>query len=68
MTGDVWEWTSTLYRMYPYQTDDDRDNLDANGERMVRGGRRMLASLACVVLCNSVSGNENLGFHVVLSP
>jgi formylglycine-generating enzyme required for sulfatase activity len=46
MVGNVWEWCSTLWGEtwrqpdfgYPYRADDGREDLDAAGARLLRGG------------------------------
>jgi formylglycine-generating enzyme required for sulfatase activity len=37
MLGGVWEWTSSLYRSYPY-VNDARNDSSAAGQRVFRGG------------------------------
>jgi formylglycine-generating enzyme required for sulfatase activity len=39
MAGNVWELTRSHYREYPYRSDDGRENQEADGARVVRGGR-----------------------------
>jgi formylglycine-generating enzyme required for sulfatase activity len=40
MAGNVWEWTRSAGRAYPYVIDDGRENLDAGDDvrRVLRGG------------------------------
>ena len=37
MLGNVWEWTSSNYKDYPYRVDDGRENLQGKEARLVRG-------------------------------
>jgi formylglycine-generating enzyme required for sulfatase activity len=46
LAGNVAEWTSTLYRPYPYRADDGREDADAAGERVTRGGDHVFDSSA----------------------
>ena len=38
MAGNVWEWTGSLYDDYPWDSEDGRQDLNASGSRVLRGG------------------------------
>jgi formylglycine-generating enzyme required for sulfatase activity len=40
MLGNVWEWTRSLHKPYPYRADDGREHLGAgdDAQRVIRGG------------------------------
>jgi formylglycine-generating enzyme required for sulfatase activity len=38
MAGNVWEWMRSVVKSYPYDPDDGREDLEAEGARVLRGG------------------------------
>jgi formylglycine-generating enzyme required for sulfatase activity len=72
MAGNVWEWMSSLYKDYPYNPDDGRENPEANGSRVLRGGSfygdRDLARVPCRSSVDPDDFNVGYGLRVVLLP
>ncbi|HEV7671466.1 MAG TPA: SUMF1/EgtB/PvdO family nonheme iron enzyme [Thermoanaerobaculia bacterium] len=82
MSGNVWEWTRSLWGRswqvpdfaYPYDLKDGREDLNAPGEvlRILRGGSYINESRD--IRCSSRTGlpsesrNDGVGFRVVLIP
>jgi formylglycine-generating enzyme required for sulfatase activity len=72
MAGNVWEWTSSLYRDYPYDATDGREDLDATGYRVLRGGA--FGDAARAVRCADRVGDSpdlkynSVGFRLAASP
>jgi iron(II)-dependent oxidoreductase len=72
MAGNVWEWVSSLYRGYPYQVGDGREDLEASGSRVLRGGSWNLWDYDLRVAHRSYNfpkgANINYGFRCSRSP
>jgi formylglycine-generating enzyme required for sulfatase activity len=72
MVGNVWEWTRSLNKSYPYDPADDREDLGKHGIRVLRGGafygdagRVRCAARAPLV---ADSRRDDVGFRVVVAP
>ncbi len=71
MAGNVWEWTRSLYKDYPYDSKDGRESFKFGGLRVLRGGafhsdeRGVRCARRGRLISNS---NYSFGFRVVLVP
>jgi formylglycine-generating enzyme required for sulfatase activity len=74
MSGNVWEWTRSHNKSYPYRPDDGRENLKAGDDvlRVMRGGAfynvRRDVRAACRVGSTPDGRSDDFGFRVVVSP
>lgn len=72
MAGNVWEWTSSLDKDLPYDPDDGREDREADGERILRGGsfKNYKAQVACAyreVHNQPKATGEEIGFRIAVS-
>ena len=72
MAGNVWEWTSSLYKPYPYQADDRREDMESGDDRVLRGGswdnNNRFVRCAFRVWYDPDGWDDDLGFRVVCLP
>lgn len=76
LAGNVAEWTSSLYRPYPYDPTDGREDAGAGGERVTRGGDHVFDSAPDQLtgffrggFSRAVeSGHRHIGFRCARSP
>ena len=68
LAGNVWEWTASLDRGYPYDPRDGREDPLAPGRRILRGGcfanPHGYARCACRFRLPPTTRNEFLGFRL----
>ena len=72
MAGNVWEWTSSLYKDYPYDVKDGREDRSDRGARVLRGGS-FLNNARYVRSAdrdgdNLYARSSGIGFRVCASP
>jgi formylglycine-generating enzyme required for sulfatase activity len=72
MSGNVWEWTHSLYESYPYRVDDGREDEEADGLRALRGGS-WVSALEGARISSRGNGRpddqwKDIGFRVVATP
>lgn len=71
MSGNVWEWTSSLAEVYPYVATDGREDPNGDGERIGRGGSFFYTQfqLRCSTRTASqpADRSEHLGFRVAIT-
>jgi formylglycine-generating enzyme required for sulfatase activity len=79
MAGNVWEWTRSKYKPYPYHTEDGREDLQGNDFRVVRGGSWNFTQYSARASARSshspylrnpagVALRYNFGFRLVVRP
>lgn len=68
MVGNVWEWTSTILKPYPYREDDGRENKNSGERYVIRGGAwyysRKLARCACREGMHTDQFSDFIGFRL----
>jgi formylglycine-generating enzyme required for sulfatase activity len=71
MSGNVGEWTHSLYKPYPYRVNDERENEETSAARVLRGGSFVdyERNTRCAYRDSYVDFPSTLrGFRVVVSP
>jgi formylglycine-generating enzyme required for sulfatase activity len=71
MIGNVFQWTSSIYRSYPYSLNDGRETLNSTDNRVLRGGTWVnnpgYARAAYRIHNNPVDADFSRGFRLALA-
>lgn len=69
MVGNVWQWTSSLERAYPYTANDGREDQQAPGPRVTRGGSWLFGAIVSRAATRNAfdasDGSLSIGFRCV---
>ena len=69
LSGNVWEWTRSSYKNYPYDAQDGREHLEGEFHRVLRGGAfyslEHSVRCACRARNDPRVGSSNVGFRIV---
>ena len=70
LCGNIWEWTRSEARPYPYRVTDGRDDVERSVNRVLRGGayNSKLVSGSYRESGTQVFRSGAVGFRVVLEP
>ncbi len=72
MAGNVWEWTRSLKKGYPYKVNDGREDEKASGTHILRGGSFNVSERSARCASRSIYGGyaliNHIGFRVALIP
>jgi formylglycine-generating enzyme required for sulfatase activity/cellulose biosynthesis protein BcsQ len=70
LVGNVWEWTRSIYKNYPYDPNDGREKLINSGDRVIRGGsfRSSCQEVRCSARLKMSLGYraDDLGFRLII--
>lgn len=53
MAGNVWEWTSSVFKSYPYDSSDGREDSASRKHRVLRGGAWLLDPTVARTTCRN---------------
>jgi formylglycine-generating enzyme required for sulfatase activity len=72
MTGNAWDWTSSLDKRYRYVAQDGREEREADGPRVLRGGSWFFNRIRCRCAYRNRNHpgdrSSDVGFRVCFAP